>query len=394
MNRNTSAIPFFKPSIGRGEMSAVRRILKSGWLTTGAEALAFEREFADFLRGSADEKMRTLAVNSATSGLHLALEAVGVEPGDLVAVPTLTFTATAAAIRYLGADPLFIDSDEASGNMDPQQLKKAVKHVTASGKNIKAVIPVHLGGHPCDIHAIRDALKGSDAAIIEDAAHAFPSSTTGGMVGTLGDIGVFSFYATKTITTGEGGMVSCRNPLYEDRMRLMRHHGIDRPVWNRYNSKAEKRPWEYDVSAPGYKYNMSDLAAAIGRVQLRRTNDLLTIRQRIAMEYSDELANLHGLHLPDEVEGHAWHLYIIRTDDTVIRNRIADNLRKEGIGSSVHFIPLHRMSYWKKNYHLDKNDFPVADSLAYRSLSLPLWPGLRRKERTRIVKIVRNTLHG
>jgi len=375
-------------------MSAVRRILRSGWLTTGAETLAFEQEFAEFIGGSTDEKIRTLAVNSATSGLHLALEAVGVEPGDLVAIPTLTFTATAAVIRYLGADPLFIDSDESSGNMDPQMLKKSAKHVMASGKTIKAAIPVHLGGHPCDIRAIRDALKGSGAAIVEDAAHAFPSSTTDGMVGTLGDIGVFSFYATKTITTGEGGMLCCRNPFYENRMKLMRLHGIDRPVWNRYNGNAGKRPWEYDVSAPGYKYNMSDLAAAIGRVQLRRANDFLAMRREIAMEYNSELANLSGLHLPDEAEGHAWHLYIIHTDDTVTRNRIADNLWKEGIGSSVHFIPLHRMSYWKEHYHLDESDFPVADSLAHRSLSLPLWPTLRRKERMRIIRIVRDTLYG
>jgi dTDP-4-amino-4,6-dideoxygalactose transaminase len=311
-----------------------------------------------------------------------------------VAVPTLTFTATAEIIRYLGADPVFIDSLETSGNMDPRLLKRACDHAAAAGKTLRAVIPVHLAGHPCDIRAIRDAVEGTGAAVVEDTAHAFPSSTSAGMAGTLGDIGVFSFYATKTITTGEGGMVVTRNAAYEERMRLMRLHGIDRVVWNRYSAGAGERSWEYDVTAPGFKYNMTDLAAAIGRVQLSRADGFLASRRALAAAYTTELAGIPGISLPKDTEGHAWHLYIIHTRSTEDRNLLAQNLQSEGIGTSVHFIPLHRMSYWKNRYNLNMEDFPVADSLSSRSLSLPLWPGLKRKEVLRISSVIRKTVGG
>ncbi|MCK5735001.1 MAG: aminotransferase class I/II-fold pyridoxal phosphate-dependent enzyme, partial [Spirochaetaceae bacterium] len=230
MSRSIKSIPFFKPSIGRDEWKAARRVLKSGWLTTGPEASAFEKAFADYLHRdslSGKDSIKTLCVNSATAGLHLALEAVGVGIGDIVAVPSLTFTASAEIIRYLGANPVFIDSEKPTGNMNPESLKKACIKAKNDGKKIKAVIVVHLAGYPCDIDAIRKALEGTGAAIVEDAAHAFPSKTPRGIAGTLGDIGVFSFYATKTITSGEGGMIATRNQQYEQRMKLMRLHGID-----------------------------------------------------------------------------------------------------------------------------------------------------------------------
>jgi dTDP-4-amino-4,6-dideoxygalactose transaminase len=369
-------------------------VLKSGWLTTGPEALAFEAEFAEFLSPQGGNGLKALCVNSATSGLHLALEASGVVPGDLVAVPTLTFTATAEIVRYLGADPVFIDSQESSGNMDPQLLKAAFNSAAAEGKTLRAVIPVHLAGHPCDMAAIKDAATGTGAVVVEDAAHGFPSSTPAGMAGTLGDIGVFSFYATKTITTGEGGMVVTRNAAYGERMRLMRLHGIDRVIWNRYSTGAGARSWEYDVTAPGFKYNMTDVAAAIGRVQLTRAYDFLESRRALAAAYTTELGGIPGLSLPEDAPGHAWHLYIIHTRNTEIRNLLAQNLQNEGIGTSVHFIPLHRMSYWKNHYNLNMEDFPVADSLSSRSLSLPLWPGLKRKDLLRISAIIRKTAGG
>ncbi len=397
MSRSTNSVPFFKPSIGRAEISAVKRVMKSGWLTTGPEALAFEKEFAEFLEDSSAANtgsLKTLCVNSATSGLHLALEAVGAGPGDVVAVPSLTFTATAEIVRYLGADPLFIDSDPVSGNMDPEALRLACSKTLKSKKTMKAVIPVHIAGYPCDIRAIREAVDGTGAAIIEDAAHAFPSKTADGMVGTLGDIGVFSFYATKTITTGEGGMVVTRNHKYEKRMRLMRLHGIDRAIWNRYSEDAGTRSWEYDVIAPGFKYNMSDLAAAIGRQQLKRANRLLRDRRNLADRYSENLTGLPGLELPADTSGHAWHLYIVRTQDSHQRDYLADELEKEGIGTSVHFIPLHRMTYWKSQYNLKPSDFPIADDLTRRCLSLPLWPGLSPKGQKKTIEVIRRTLHG
>ncbi len=381
--------------MGRAEWKAARRVIKSGWLTTGPEALAFEKAFAGFLHDSdppGKEKIKTLSVNSATAGLHLALEAVGIGSGDLVAVPSMTFTATAEIVRYLGGNPVFIDSDESTGNMNPDALEKAVITADIAGKKIKAVIPVHLAGYPCDINAIRNALGDTDAAIVEDAAHAFPSRTGEGMAGTLGDIGVFSFYATKTITSGEGGMVATRNKKYFERMELMRLHGIDRVVWNRYAADSDVKSWEYDVTAPGFKYNMPDLSAAIGNVQLKKADYLLEQRQKLAERYTSALGGISNLELPRNTRGHAWHLYIIHTTGSEVRNHLAGKLDREGIGSSVHFIPLHRMTYWKTEYNLEASDFPVADNLFQRSLSLPLWPGLRWKEQKRIIGAIRETL--
>lgn len=397
MSRSTKNIPFFKPSLGRAEFKAVKRVLKSGWLTTGPEAMAFEKEFSHILENGGEKNrqpVQALCVNSATSGLHLALEAIAVGPGDLVAVPTMTFTATAEIVRYLGADPLFIDSDPDSGNMSPMALKKSCDRAGKSGKKVKAVIPVHIAGFPCDIRAIRLAIEGTGAVIVEDAAHAFPSETPEGMAGTLGEIGVFSFYVTKTITTGEGGLVATRNPEYLKRMRLMRLHGIDRAVWNRYSEGAGARAWEYDVTAPGFKYNMTDIAAAIGRVQLKRAAELLQERRSLAARYSQNLRDLPDLELPVDAVGHAWHLYIVKLKDSHQRDNLADELEKDGIGTSVHFKPLHHMSYWKNQYGLDAVDFPVAENISQRILSLPLWPGLSAGMQRRIVNSVRRALHG
>jgi len=397
MNRSIKSIPFFKPSISRKEWRAVRRVLKSGWLTTGPEALAFEKSFAEFLDvDSAPEKkpLKTLSVNSATAGLHLALEAAGVGPGDLVAVPTMTFTATAEIVRYLGADPVFIDSEEKTGNMNPELLKEAFRNAQSLGKKIKAVIPVHLAGYPCDIGAIRKAVDPGNTVIVEDAAHAFPCRTPEGMAGTLGDIGVFSFYATKTITTGEGGMIVTRDENFAERMKLMRLHGIDRVVWNRYAADAGSRSWEYDVTAPGFKYNMPDLSAAVGRIQLEKADGLHRQRRILAQRYSGELTGFPDLSLPEDSKGHAWHLYIIHTRGSGQRDRLAAALEDEGIGSSVHFIPLHRMSYWKNKYNLKTRDFPIAERLHSGSLSLPLWPGLNWKDQKRIIRVIRKNLGG
>ncbi len=386
MSPNTSLpIPFFKPHLGRKELCAIKRVIHSDWLTTGPEALAFEKEFAAFLgRDGADSW--ALAVNSATAGLHLALEALGIGAGDRVAVPTMTFSATAASIRYLGAEPVFIDSLPNSGNISPEGLYK-------ERKNIKAVILVHLAGNPCRLEDIRNALPNS-VIIIEDAAHAFPSRGSEGMAGTLGDIGVFSFYATKTITTGEGGMIVGRNPEIHERIRVTRLHGINRAIWNRYSTQAEARSWEYDVIKLGFKYNLPDLAAAIGRIQLAKADKLLAMRTEQARRYSQGLADLPGLCLPENNMGHAWHLYILKLESMELRDRLNQRLYNEGIGTSVHFIPLHRMSYWKKTLNLSSNDFPMAESLADRILSIPLWPGLKRKDQDRIISIIRQELHG
>ncbi len=381
------SIPFFKPHLGLKEISAARRVIKSGWLTTGSETALFEEEFASFLKGATPRReLWAAAVNSATAGLHLALEALGVGSGDRVAVPSLTFTSTAAVIRYLGAEPVFIDSHPENGNMDPEALNKV-------GQDLKAVIPVHLAGCPCDINAIRDAVSAS-TSIIEDAAHAFPSCTDEGFAGTLGDIGVFSFYATKTITTGEGGMIVSNNEKYHERIKIMRIHGIDRTVWTRYTDHAGAQSWEYDVVEPGYKYNLTDLAAAIGRVQLAKSNYLLGLRRNLASVYSRELDGIDNLELPRDVKGHSWHLYMLKLRNGALRDALARRLYQEGIGTSVHFIPLHRMTYWKRSCRLNADHYPAAEDLGNRLLSIPLWPGLKRREQNRIIRVIKDELHG
>ncbi len=395
MNRNTKNLPFFSPSIGKAEFRAVKRVMRSGWLTTGPEAAAFEREFAAVINSAVSRSsppVQALAVNSATSGLHLSLEAAGIKAGDRVAVPSLTFTATAEIIQYLNARPVFIDSEKDTGNMSAESLAAARRECLKNGHEIKAVIPVHLAGRPCNMKALRAAMEGSPAVFIEDAAHAFPSRTSEGMAGSLGDAGVFSFYATKTITTGEGGMVISRNSEWMNRMRTMRLHGIDREVWNRYRSAEKARSWEYDVTAPGFKYNMTDMAAAVGRVQLRRSEKFLSARKALAAEYSRLLDNTPGLSIPRDETGHAWHLYIVRFRKPAQREQAAEALRQAGIGCSVHFIPLHRMTYWKNSCSLNPRHFPEAEYLADRILSLPLWPGMPVGGVRRTAGIIRSVL--
>jgi len=386
-------IPFFKPMLGRAEVAAARRVIRSGWLTTGPEAMAFEAEFAAFLERSAaknDKPIRSLAVSSATAGLHLALEALGVGRGDLVAAPSLTFTATASTIRHLGADPIFIDSEPVAGNIDPSDIARALRKVERDGREIKAIISVHLAGHPCDIDKIREVTGNRHIPIVEDAAHAFPSETGAGMAGSLGNIGVFSFYATKSITCGEGGMVTTRNSAYWERMKLMRQHGIDRGAWDRRSSKSERRPWEYDIAAAGFKYNLPDLAAALGREQLKKANGFLKLRRKLARQYLTALADIDEITLPNDCPGHSWHLFIIRLQDNATRNLLFDALHRNGIVSSVHFIPLHRMKYWKSRYNLDPENLREADRLGNVSLSLPLWPGLKSRDLRRVSRAIRS----
>lgn len=387
MSPNTEFIPFARPSIREEEEEAAIRVLRSGWLTTGREAEAFEKEFTAFI--STDAKVTALAVSSATAGLHLALESLGIGPGDRVAVPVYTFTATAEVVRYLGADPVFVDVSERTGNIDPAALRKVWEHEFSEKSRIKAIIPVHLGGLPCDMAEILSIVSPTGTAVVEDAAHALPCLTAGGHAGTLGDVGVYSFYATKTITTGEGGMVVTRRNDLIQRITAMRLHGIDRDVWDRYGTAGGAHSWRYDVVAPGYKYNLNDIAAAIGRVQLRRAGDLLEERRRIAARYAEELSDVPWIELPEDHPAHAWHLYAIAVPE-IDRDRLVEELHRSGIGTSVHYIPLHRMSYWKKRYRLAPEEFPAADTRYRKALSLPIWPGLGGNRQSRVVDALRN----
>jgi dTDP-4-amino-4,6-dideoxygalactose transaminase len=374
MSQNTDFIPFARPSLGPEEEAAVLEVLRSGWLTTGGRVQEFEQRFAEFTG-----VRHALAVNSGTAGLHLALEALGVGPGDEVITSPYTFTASAEIVRYLGADVRFVDIEEGGFGLDPEGVARAMSPRT------KAVIPVHVAGASVDM----DALEGlvGNVPIVEDAAHAFPSRTSRGMLGTLGTAGMFSFYATKTITTGEGGMVVTNDDALARRMRVMRLHGIDRDIWNRYTSKGAS--WHYAVVEAGFKYNMTDLAAAIGVEQLKKADAFLERRREIAQRYIAGLGDEDWVELPRQVEGHAWHLFILSLKADLDRDAVVAEIQDAGVGVSVHFIPLHTMPYWSSTYGLQPRDFPRSLARYRRSLSLPIYPGLTEEDADRIIDTVR-----
>ncbi len=380
-------IAFARPSIGEAEIQAVVRVMRSGWLTTGEETLAFEQEFARQVGST-----HAVAVNSATAGLHLALEACGIGPGDRVLVPTCTFTATAEVVEHLGATVELVDIEPETLMIDldrvEQRLEEEIK--------IRAVVPVHFAGQTCDMDRLLEMARRHGVAVIEDAAHAFPASYRGRPVGSLGDATVFSFYATKTITTGEGGMVTTADSGLAERMKVMRLHGISRDVFDRYRTPGAS--WQYEVIAAGYKYNLTDLASAIGRVQLARAEQLRDARERIAHYYLQELAGL-PLRLPTVGEGtdkHAWHLFVVQLEDEcpeggclVSRDELIAELARQKIGTSVHFIPLHRHPFWASRPQVRGREFPQADRVFDRCLSLPLYATMTLREAERVVDAVR-----
>lgn len=373
-------LPFALPDLGDEEAAAVLECLRSGWITTGAVSRRFEQEFADFLGGG----VTGVAVNSATAGLHLALEALGIGPGDEVIVPTMTFTATAEVVRYLGADPVLVDVDDATLCICPDAIAAAITPRT------RAIVPVHYAGRACDMDAILALARRHGLRVVEDAAHAFPTLYKGRAVGTLdSDATVFSFYANKTITTGEGGMVVCRDPALLRRVRVMRLHGISEDAFDRYTSR---RPaWFYQVVAPGYKYNMTDIAAAIGCQQLRKIERFLARRQALAARYAEGLRGL-PLRLPQDADAqaggrHAWHLYPVRltADAPLARDRLVELLAERGIGTSVHYIPLHRQPYWRDRYALPPERFPRAEASYRVLLTLPLYTRMSDAGQARVI---------
>ncbi len=381
MNRNTDFIPFARPSIGCEEEQALLSVLRSGWLTTGKETEAFENEFAAFVKSK-----HALAVSSATAGLHLALDALGVGPEACVVTTPYTFAATAEVARYLGADPLFVDIEETSGNIDSDALSRCLER----HQSIRAIIPVHFAGLPCDMDAISELSDRFRVPVVEDAAHCFPVRIGDEFVGTIGQAGVYSFYVTKPITTGEGGMLVTESDTMARRVRLMRLHGIDRDVWDRYTSGSGS--WDYRITEAGYKYNLTDMASAIGRIQLQRAEKLLVERRRIAAQYLAALAESDFLTLPLEAENHAWHLFVVRLATeklTISRDEFIARLRERGIGVSVHFRPLHMMPYYERTYHYCPQDFPVSLANYLCSVSLPIYPGLSDEQIERVVRALK-----
>jgi dTDP-4-amino-4,6-dideoxygalactose transaminase len=384
MRNRTDFIPFSKPSIGKQEEQAAIDVLRSGWLTTGKVCAEFENEFAAYVGTK-----HALAVNSGTAGLHLALEALEIKPKQLVLTTPYTFAASVEIIEYLGARPLFVDIEEDSYNIDPNRVEPALKRYK---HRIGCVLPVHIGGLPCNMSALC-ALAGAQAIpLVEDAAHAFPVKLNNKFLGTFGSLGVFSFYANKTITTGEGGMIVTDNDALAAKIKVCRLHGIDRDVWNRYTDRADTRSWYYQIVEKGYKYNLPDLLAAIGRVQLSKARDFLAKRTAIAQCYLQELADCDFISLPGSTEAHAWHLFMIKIQPaklTINRDEFIEKLREQGIGVSVHFIPLHIMPYFKTKYGFKPRDFPLALNNYLRSISLPVYPGLSRVQTKRVIESIK-----
>lgn len=378
----TDFLPFAKPDITEAEVAAAAAAIRSGWLTTGPNAAAFETEFAEFVGGD----VTAVAVNSATAGLHLALEALGIGPGDEVLVPTWTFTATAEVVRYLGADPVMVDIDERTLNIDLEAAEAAVTSRT------RAIMPVHFAGFPVPASDLRELARRHDLRVVEDAAHAIPATAEGAHVGAgQHDAAVFSFYATKTITTGEGGMVTVSDEALAQRIKTMRLHGISRDVFGRYHSTTPA--WRYEVVAPGFKYNLPDPAAAIGRVQLGRAVEMGEKRRRIGARYDEAFVDL-PLVLPAHPpagDDHAWHLYVVRVTDEagVTRDEFIEQLSHKGVGTSVHFIPLHQQPYWKDRYALQNTDFPVASREFKKVVSLPIFSSMTELEVDRVISAVR-----
>lgn len=381
-------LPFSLPDIGEEEINEVVDTLRSGWVTTGPKTKQFEQDFADYLGAG----VQALAVNSATSGLHLALEAIGVQAGDEVIIPSYTFTATAEVIRYLGATPVFVDSCEETMNISPASVEKAITSKT------KVIMPVHFAGLSCDMDALISIAKKHNLKIVEDAAHAFPTKYKGKLIGTLDtDAVVFSFYANKTMTTGEGGMVVSRDPAIIDRCKIMRLHGISRDAFDRYQSKTPA--WYYEVVAPGFKYNMPDIGAAIGLHQLKKIDRFQTQREKYAEAYFKQLADL-PLILPAQPKEansqHAWHLFPIRLGDTVTisRDEFIVRMAEKGIGCSVHFIPLHRQPVWRDTYNLSPEQFPVAEKIYQREVSIPLFTKMTADDQHHVINTIREILGG
>jgi len=364
-------IPFCRPSIGEEEIDEVVKTLRSGWVTTGPRTAQFEAEFRDYLGCR-----HALAVNSATAGMHLALAACGIGPGDEVITTPLTFCATVNVILHVGATPVLADIG-CDGNIDPQSIADRITPRT------RAIIPVHLAGKPCDMQAIWNLAERHGLRVIEDAAHAAETQYQGLPLGSSksksqSDAVAFSFYATKNMTTGEGGMVVTNDEGLDDRMRVLCLHGISKDAWNRY---SEKGKWSYEVLEPGFKYNLSDIQASIGIHQLRRVEKLAEARRALVAQYNQELRDVEEVEVPEDSEDgrHAWHLYVLRLNLerlTIGRDEFIEELQHRGVGVSVHFIPIPLHRFFAKWADLPQNSCPRALCMYRRILSLPLYPSL------------------
>jgi len=375
-------LPFCLPTIGRSEKSEVISVLSSGWLTAGSVTERFEAELARYLGAK-----HVVAVSSCTAALHLSLLALGIGEGDEVIVPSLTFCSTANVVVHCGATPVFADVDETTLTITPEEVDRR------AGPRTKAVVAVHYSGYPCDMDGILDVAQKRGLAVVEDAAHALGAMYKNKMIGTFGDATCFSFYPTKTITTGEGGAVSTGDGALAERVKLLSLHGITRDAWKRYTSSAS---WQYEVTVPGYKYNTTDLEAAIGLRQLERIEEFIGKREKLWKKYCEELSDLQEIELPPSpAEGrHSRHLFVVRLrkDCRVGRDELIGRLREENVGTSVHFLPVHLQPYYRARWpHVS---LPVTETVWRRILSLPLYPLMSEGDVEDVCRALRKCLRG
>lgn len=377
-------LPFALPDTDEDEINEVADAIRSGWVTTGPKVQQFEADFAKYVSAR-----HAIAVNSCTAALHLALDAIGLKPDDEVITTPLTFAATAEVVRYFDARPVFVDVEADSLNMDVTQIEKAITPKT------KAIIPVHLGGVPMDMLAVCTIARARGIKVIEDAAHSLPTVYNHRSKDALGDMVCFSFYATKTLTTGEGGMICTENEAWADHCRFMSLHGISRGAWKRY---TEEGSWYYEILAPGYKYNMTDIAAAMGIAQLRKVEKMWKRRSEIADTYNRAFSTMPALQipfLPEDKSRHAWHLYTLRLNLDQLRidrEKFIDLLRNYKIGTSVHFIPLHIHPYYRDTYGYQPQDFPIAFREYQRIISLPIYSRMSNQDVQDVIDVIQKII--
>ena len=388
-------IPFYKPSLGEAEIEEVIDALRSGWLTTGPKVRQFESEFSRYLG-----HRHSIALNSCTAALHLALEAIGLRAGQTVVVPTMTFAATAEVVHYFKAIPLLVDCRLEDLNLDVADARQKIEAARARGEQVVAIIPVHYGGQIGDIVGVRTLAREFDLKIIEDAAHCCPAwyrenkTEPWQPVGSSAEVSCYSFYANKTITTGEGGMACTESEELANRMRLMSLHGISRDAWNRYSADGS---WFYEIIAPGFKYNLTDIAAAIGLHQLRKADRMHQRRTQLAQLYSEQLGDIDELILPQAMPDriHSWHLYSIRlrqNQSSIDRSGVIAELKAAGIGASVHWMPLHLHPYYRDAFGCRPSDCPIAASVFPELISLPLYPDLAPEQVAHIAGVLKTIL--
>ncbi|MEG0133158.1 MAG: DegT/DnrJ/EryC1/StrS aminotransferase family protein [Clostridium sp.] len=377
-------LPYAIPLIDDNDINEVVDTLKSGWVAKGPRTIEFEKKFAEYTGAK-----YAIAMNSATAALHIALIAAGVKAGDEVITTPMTFAATANTIIHAGATPVFVDIDPVTFCIDADKIEEKITERT------KAIVPVHYTGHACDMDKIRDIAKKHNLFVSEDAAHAVETFYKGDLIGKNGDCACFSFYATKNICTGEGGMLTTNREDIAEKARVLSTHGMSKAAWNRYGKGGA---WRYDIEYPGHKYNMFDIQAALAKTQMEKLDYMQDVRKHIVDKYTEAFKNLDGVKIPEVAEytTHSWHLYVLRLDLgklTIDRDKFIELMGEANIGTSVHFIPVHLMSYYRETYGYSEGDFPVAESYFDTIVSLPLYPKMTEVDTQDVINAVTDIIN-